>query len=63
MLMLLIGVSVLILFYSGDVLVLMTVVFFGFLTLIWSILMVKYISKVPVDNGFNNLMGCIYVNV
>ena len=61
--MLLVGVSVLILFYSVAVLVLLNGIFVGVLTLIWSILMVGCISKVPVDNGFNNLMVWINVNV
>ena len=63
MLMLLISVSVLILFYSGAVLVLMTGIFVGGFTIIWLIIMVERTSKVPVDNGFNHLMVCIYVNV
>ena len=63
MLMLLAIVSVLILLYSGDVLVFLTGVFAGVLTLIWSILMAKCIPKFSVDNGFNHLMGWIHVNV
>ena len=53
-LMLLISVYVLVLMSSVDVLVLMTGIFVGVLTLIWSILMLECISKVPVDNGINN---------
>ena len=53
-LMLLASVSVLILLSSVFVLVLMNGIFVCALILIWSILMVKCISKVPVDNGFNN---------
>ena len=40
MLMLLASFAVMILFYSGSVLVLLTGIFVGVLTLIWSILMV-----------------------
>ena len=47
-------VSVLILLSSGDVMVLMNGIFVIVLTLIWSIMMVGCISKVPVGNGFNN---------
>ena len=53
----------LILLSSFVVLELLTGSFVGVLKLIWSILMVEFISKVPVDNGFNNLMGWIHVNV
>ena len=54
MLMLLDSVSVMILLSSGAVLVFLTGNFVGVLTLIWSILIVECIYKVPVDNGFNN---------
>ena len=63
MLMLLANVSAMILLSSGTVLVFLTGIFVGVLKLIWSILMVECISKVPVDNGFNSLMGWISVNV
>ena len=36
------------------VLVLLTSVFVDVLTLTWYIFMVKFISKILVDNGFNN---------
>ena len=54
MLILLASVSVLILLSSGAVLVFLTEIFVGVLTLMWSIHMVESISKVPVDNGSNN---------
>ena len=54
MLMLLDSVYVLILLSSGAVLVLLAGIFADVLTLIWSILMVEFITKIPVDNGFNN---------
>ena len=56
MLMLLASISVMILLYSysGAVLVLFTGIFVGALTLICSILMVEFISKVPFDVFFNN---------
>ena len=54
MLVLLDSVSVLILLSSDALLELMTGVFVGVLTLIWSILMVECISKVHIDNCFNN---------
>ena len=54
MLMLLTNVSVLILFSSVAVLAMLTGIFVGVLMMIWSILMVERISKVPVDNGFNH---------
>ena len=44
-------------------LVLLTDVFVGVLMLIWSIIMLEYISKIPADNGFNHLMVCIHVYV
>ena len=53
-LILLASVSVLILLSSGAVLVFMSGIVVDVLTLIWSILMVECISKVTVDNGFNN---------
>ena len=40
-----------------------TGVFVDVLTLIWSILVVKCISKILVDNGFNHGMGCLFVLV
>ena len=54
MLVLLASVSVMILLSSIAIVVLLTGIFIGVLTLIWSILIVKCISKVPVNNGFNN---------
>ena len=54
MLMFLTSVSVLILLSSGAVMIFLTGIFVGGSTLIWSILMVECISKVPVENGFNN---------
>ena len=54
MLMLLASVSVLILFSGGALLVFLTGIFAGVFTLIWSILMVEFISKVHVYNGFNH---------
>ena len=51
--MLLTSVSVLVLLSSVDVLVLLTGIFVGALMLIWSILMLEYIYKVSVVNGFN----------
>ena len=52
--MLLASVSVMMLLSSDTVLVLLTGIFVSVLTLIWSILMVEFISKVPADNGFNH---------
>ena len=63
MLMLLASFSMLILLSSGAVLEFLNDIFVGVFTLIWSILMVECISKAPVDNGFNNLMVWIHVNV
>ena len=54
MMMLLASVSVLILLYSGALIIFLAGIFVGVLTLIWSILMVEFISKVPVDNVVNN---------
>ena len=54
MLMSLASVSMLIMLSSDAMLGLLTGIFVGALTLIWSILMVECILKVPVDNGFNN---------
>ena len=62
-LMLLVSVYVMILLFSVAVLVLLNGIFFGVLTLIWSILMAECISKVPVDNGFNHWMGWIHIKV
>ena len=47
----------------GYGLILLTSVFVDVLTLIWSILVLKFISKIPVDNGFNNGMGCCHVYI
>ena len=63
MLILLTIISVLILLTSVSVLVLLAGVFVGVLTLIWSILMLEYISKFPVYNGFNHLMGWSHVYI
>ena len=54
MLMFLTSVYVLVLLYSGSMVILLAGIFGSVLTLIWSILMVEYISKVPVDNRVNN---------
>ena len=62
MLMLLASVSVMLMLSSGTVIGLLTGILFGVLKLISSILMVECISKVPVYNGFNNLMVWISVN-
>ena len=63
MLMLLVSVYLLVLMSSCAVIIFLTGVFAGALTLIWYILMVGYISKVPVDNGANHLMWWINYNV
>ena len=55
-------VSGLILLSSDAVIIFLDGIFVCVLMLIWSILMVEYISKVPVENGFNNLMGWIHFN-
>ena len=54
MLVLLTSVSLLVLLSSGAVMILLAGIFFGVLTLIWSILMVGCVSKFPVDNRFNH---------
>ena len=54
MLILLTIVSVMILLSSGILMILLAGIFVCVLTLIWSILMVEYISKVPIENGVNN---------
>ena len=54
MLILLSNVSVLVLVSSFSVLVLFTGVFVGLLNLIWSIIMLEFITKTPVDNDFNH---------
>ena len=46
-------VYVMVLLSSGAVMILLAGIFVGGLTLIWSILMVEYIYKVPVDNRVN----------
>ena len=48
------SVSLLVLLSSFFVLVLFTGVFVGVFTLIWSILMLEYISKITVDNRLNH---------
>ena len=62
-LMLLASASVLVLLSSVAVLVLINGIFVGVLRIILSILTLECISKVPVDNGFNNCMGWIHVYV
>ena len=47
-------ILVLILLPIVSVLALLTGGFVGVLTLIWSILMLERIAKIPFDNGFNN---------
>ena len=54
MLVLFTSVDMLVLLSNGAVMIFMDGIFVGVLTLIWSILMVECISKVPVDNGINN---------
>ena len=54
MLMLFTSVSVLILSSSDAVMILPAGFFVDVLTLIWSILMVEFISKVPDYNGINH---------
>ena len=53
-LILLTSISVLVMLTSVSVLVILTGVFVGVLTLIWSNLMLEFISKIPVENEFNN---------
>ena len=53
-LMLPVSVSVLIMLSIVVVMIFLTDIFVGVLTLIWSIFMVEFISKVPVDNIFNH---------
>ena len=54
MLMLLTSVSLLLQLSSGDVMILLAGIFVGVMTLIWSILMVEFIYKAPVDNRVNH---------
>ena len=54
MLIVLASVYMLILLSSGDVLLFLSDTYVGVLMLVCFILMVKFISKVPVENGFNN---------
>ena len=54
MLMLLTSVSVLILLSSGSVMIFIIGIFVVVLKLMWSILMVEFISKVHVDIIFNH---------
>ena len=63
MLMFLTSVSVLLLLYRGYLMVFLDVIIFGVLTLIWSILMEEYISKVSFENRVNHLLIWIHVNV
>ena len=56
-------VSGLILLTSVSLLVLLNCVFVDVLMLIWSILMLKCISKIIVGNGFNHLMGWCHIYV
>ena len=62
-LILLTSFSALVMLSSVSVLVQLNGVFLGGLTLIWSIMMLECISKIPVDYGYNHLMrwGRIYV--
>ena len=53
-LIILTSVSVLVLLTSVSVLVPLTGVIVGMLMLIWSIMMLEFIPRIPVDNGFNN---------
>ena len=53
-LMFLTSVSVLVLLYRGDLMILLAGIFVGVLMLIWSILMVEFISKVSVDKRVNH---------
>ena len=53
MLMLLTIVSVLVILSSFSVLVMLNGIFVRVLTLIWYIMMLPCISKVPIDNGSN----------
>ena len=41
----------------------MTSVFIDVLTIIWSILVVKYITKISDKNGFNNGVFCLHVYI
>ena len=62
-LVLLASVSVMIILSIVAVLVKLTGIFVVMFTLIWYILIVECISKVPMDNGFNHLMVRIHVNI
>ena len=57
------SVYVLVLLSRGDLMILLDGIFVGVLTLIWSFLMVECITKVLVENRFNNLLRWIHVNV
>ena len=57
------SVYVLVLLSRGDLMILLDGIFVGVLTLIWSFLMVECITKVFVENTFNNLLRWIHVNV
>ena len=48
------SVSVLVLLSRGDFMIFLAGVFVDVLALIWSILMVEFISKVSVDNRVNH---------
>ena len=50
-------------YFIGYGLILLTVVLIDVLTLIWTILVVKCISKILVDSGFNHGMGCWHVYI
>ena len=54
MLIVLASVYMLILLSSGDVLLFLSDIYVVGLMLVCFILMVEFISKVPVENGFNN---------
>ena len=49
--------------FDSTGLILLTSVFVDELTLIWYIMVVKRISKIPVENGFNHRIGCWNVNI
>ena len=50
-------------YFIGSGLILLTSVFVDVLTLIWSILMVKCVAKITVNNGLNHGMGFCHVYI
>ena len=54
MLMLLTSFSVLLLLYRGNLIIFLAGILVGFLTLIWSIMIVECISKFSTDNRVNH---------